>query len=118
MAVIQEFINIILPFFDSVPAIRGVIGFLVVFVAPGFAWTLVIFDFKRINMLERMVLSTGISIASVTLCILSLNLLFNVRITGINSMLAILVLTALPLVWYFIKRLAFKPVNVADNNDI
>ena len=50
-------------FFESVPVIRGIIGFILVLFIPGFAWTLVFF--KQLNVIERIALSFGLSIAVV-----------------------------------------------------
>ena len=66
------------------------------------------FRSRQINIIERLVLSVGISIAIVTLCILGLNILLDISITGINSVMIILVITIIPLVWYFFKRFVGK----------
>ena len=83
--------------------VRGILGFILVFFIPGFAWTLVFF--KQVNILERIVLSFGLSIAVVTLSILVLNKLIGIRITGLNSALIILVITVVPIVIYYLNRL-------------
>ena len=90
-------------FFESVPVIRGILGFILVFFIPGFAWTLVFF--RQVNVLERIALSFGLSIAVVTLSILVLNKLIGIRITGLNSVLIILVITVVPIVVYYLNRL-------------
>ena len=89
---------------SSVPVIRGVLGFLLVFLVPGFAWTLVFFRGKRISILERLALSFGLSVAIVTLSVLALNFVFGVGITGFNAVLIILIVTGVALVIYFLKR--------------
>ena len=94
-----------LPFLDSVPAIRVILGFILVFFLPGFAWTLVFFSRQQINIVERLVLSLGLSIAVVTLTIFALHKLIGVRITGVNSVLIILTITIIPVVIYYLKRL-------------
>ena len=91
-----------LPFFDRVPAIRGIIGFIIVFFVPGFAWTLALFN--KINNVERIALSVGISIATVTLSVLALNLFFKVKITGTNALITIIVITVIGLAIYLVKR--------------
>ncbi len=88
---------------QSVPVIRAVLGLILVFFLPGFAWTLVFF--RQINPLERVTLSLGLSIAIVTLSILSLNILVGIRITGVNSVLIIILLTIIPLAIYYLRRL-------------
>ena len=90
-------------FVESLPVIRGILGFILVFFIPGFAWTLVFF--KQVNVLERIALSFGLSIAVVTLSILVLNKLIGIRITGLNSVLIILVITVVPIVVYYLNRL-------------
>lgn len=94
--------NTFLPLFDRVPAIRGIIGVIIVFFIPGFAWTLALFN--KINNAERIALSVGISIATVTLSVLALNLLFKVKITGTNALFTIIVITVIGLAAYLVKR--------------
>lgn len=91
-----------LPFLDKVPALRGIIGVITVFLVPGFAWTLALFN--KINIAERIGLSIGISVATVTLSILALNLIFGVKITGTNALVTIAVITVIPLGIYLVKR--------------
>ncbi len=86
--------------------VRGILGFILVFFIPGFAWTLVFF--KQVNVLERIALSIGLSIAVVTLSILVLNKLIGIRITGLNSVLIILVITIVPVIIYYLNRLRRK----------
>ena len=94
-----------LPFLDSLPAIRVILGVILVFFLPGFAWTLVFFSGRQINIIERLALSFGLSIAVVTLSILALNKLVGARITGFNSVLIILVIIIIPVVIYYLKKL-------------
>ena len=98
-----QLFEFIVPFFNNVPIIRAILGFIFVFFLPGFAWTLVFF--KRVNIVERVALSLGLSIALVTLSILVLDVLMGVRITGVNSILIISVLIVIPLAFYYLKRL-------------
>ena len=88
---------------ESLSVIRGILGFILMFFIPGFAWTLVFF--RQVNILERIALSFGLSIAVVTLSILVLNKLIGIRITGLNSVLIILVITVVPIVVYYLNRL-------------
>ncbi len=99
---IKQIFEFALPFLDKLPAIRAILGFILVFFLPGFAWTLVFF--KQVNIIERIVLSFGLSIAVVTLSILTLNVLIGVRITGLNSLLIIIVITIIPVTFYYLKR--------------
>ena len=99
---IREFIESALPLLDRLSFVRALLGFILVFFLPGFAWTLVFF--RQINILERLVLSIGLSIAVVVLSILALNKLIGVRITGFNSLLIIIFVTVVPVVFYYLKR--------------
>ncbi|TET66736.1 MAG: DUF1616 domain-containing protein [Dehalococcoidia bacterium] len=99
---IKQIFEFALPFLEKLPAIRAILGFILVFFLPGFAWTLVFF--KNINIIERIALSFGLSIALVTLSILVLNVLIGVRITGLNSLLIIIVITIIPVAFYYLKR--------------
>jgi len=96
-----------LSFLNNIPVIRAIVGSILVFFLPGFAWTLALFN--RINNIERFALSVGLSIASVTVSVLVINLLFKVRITGTNALIIILVITVIPLVIYLLKRLRRRP---------
>ena len=90
------------PFLDSVPIIRAVLGFALVFFLPGFAWTLVFF--RQVNVVERVAISIGLSIALVTLSILSLNRLLGMSITGVSSVVVIVVITVIPVVIYYLRK--------------
>ena len=100
---IREFFGFAFPLLERVPAIRAILGFILVFFLPGFAWTLIFF--KQINVMERMLLSFGLSIALVTLSLFSLNRLIGIRITGFNSVLVIVVVTIVPIAAYYLNRL-------------
>ena len=104
---LRDIFALVFPFLESVPAIRAILGFILVFFLPGFAWTLVFFS--QINVLERVALSFGLSIAIVTLSIIVLHKLLGIRITGFNSVLIILTITIIPLIFYFLKRLILRP---------
>lgn len=102
IAPIRQITNFLLPFLDGMPAVRALLGLAVVFFLPGFAWTLIFF--KKINLLERSVLSLGLSIAVVTLSILALNLLLGISINGLNSLLIIVVVTIIPVILHYLKK--------------
>jgi uncharacterized membrane protein len=102
----------LLPFPDKVPAIRGIIGVIIVFFVPGYAWTLA--TFRRINVIERIGLSIGISIATVTLSVLILNLLLGVNITGINALVTIAIITVIPLEIYLARRYTNRKSEATD----
>ncbi len=99
---IRQILEFVFPFLERLPAIRAVLGFILVFFLPGFAWTLVFF--KQVNIIERIALSFGLSIAVVTLSILILNVLIGIRITGLHSLLLIIIITIIPLTLYYLKR--------------
>lgn len=93
----------VFPFLESLPIIRAILGFILVFFLPGFAWTLVFF--KQINVIERVTLSFGLSIVVVTLSLLLLDRLIGISITGFNSVLVIVAITVLPVLVYYLNRL-------------
>ena len=100
MAVIEA----ALPVLKYIPGLRAVLGVILVFFLPGFAWTLVFFGGKQVSVMERIALSFGLSIALVTLAIFAMNKLAGVRITGTTSLAAILVLIIVPLIYYSFRR--------------
>jgi uncharacterized membrane protein len=102
LAPVGDIFGFTLPFLDSVPAVRAIIGFVLVFFLPGFAWTLVFF--RQLDLVARIALSVALSIAVVTLSILALNVLFGVRITGLNSLVIIAVVTLIPIGIRYLRR--------------
>lgn len=103
MDYIRQLFDFAFPFLERLSIIRALLGFILVFFLPGFTWTLVFF--KQINVIERIALSFGLSIAVVTLSLIALNLLVGIKITGLNSALIIIVVTIIPLVFYYLNRL-------------
>ena len=103
---IKELVDWAVPFLDNVPIVRAVLGIVLVFFAPGFAWSLVLF--KQISRIERFVLSFALSLTLVTLTILGLNIVLNLPVNGLNTLLTILLLTIIPLIMYFIRRYTQK----------
>ena len=102
---INQLLQDVIPFIESVPVIRAIFGAIIVFLLPGFAWTLVLF--RKLSIIERIAISFGLSIATVTLSIAVLHLLFGMKITGANSLITIIVITVIALAIYFIRR--FRP---------
>ncbi len=96
-----------LSFLNDIPVLREIVGGIIVLFLPGFAWTLALFN--KINNVERIALSVGLSIASVTVSVLAANLLFNISITGTNALIIIAVITVIALGIYLIRRLRRKP---------
>lgn len=101
-----ELLDSFLSVFNSLPGVRAVLAFVLVFFLPGFAWTLIFFRGRQINAIERLALSFGLSIAIVVLSIMALNIVFDVRITGFNSVLIIIVVTVVPLIYYSVRCIA------------
>ena len=99
LSVNKRFLDFALPVIDKAPLVRAIIGAILVFFLPGFAWTLVFF--KELQLLERAALSFGLSMALVTLGILFTNIVFHIRITGLNSLLTITIITLIPLAIYY-----------------
>jgi len=108
----------VLPFLDRLPAVRAILGSIFVFFLPGFAWTLVFFRGRQINLIERFVLSFGLSIAIVTLSLLALNRLIGLRLTGVNSVLVIIAVTVIPVAVYYLNRLIRRPRQNGDSFDL
>ncbi len=100
---IRELSGFAFPLLEGLPVIRAILGFILVFFVTGFAWTFVFF--RQINLIERVALSLALSIVVVTLSLLIMNWLIGIRITGLNSVLVIIVVTILPVLAYFLKRL-------------
>ncbi len=95
---IRAIFDFVLPFLNNVPIIRAILGFILVFFLPGFAWTLVFF--KQINIIGRVAFSLALSIVVVTFSLLLANRLFGIKLTGFNSALIIIVITILPVAAY------------------
>lgn len=100
---VKELVALILPLFERFPFVRAILGFVLVFFLPGFAWTLIFF--KEIKVIERVALSFGLSIALVILSVFLANRAFGVRITGFNSFLVIVAITIVPVTIYGVSWL-------------
>ena len=97
-----QIFGFIFPFLEHVPVLRAILGFILVFFLPGFAWTLVFFS--KVTIVERLALSFGLSIAIVTISIIILNVLLDVKITGGNALFIIFFLVIIPLAIYYLRR--------------
>ncbi|MFH1722870.1 MAG: DUF1616 domain-containing protein [Candidatus Altiarchaeota archaeon] len=76
--------------------IRAVIGFFLVLFVPGYALTWAFFpDDSEIDLLERIALAIGLSISSVVLAVYFTNIVFQLKINLVNSLLIILVITVI-----------------------
>ena len=70
--------------------IKIILGVVVILVLPGYIWSHVFFKKKELDVLERVAVSTGLSIAIVPLLIFLLNQVFGMKITFTNSFLTLL----------------------------
>jgi len=102
---LREAFDLILTWVEHVPGLRELLGFGLIFILPGFSWSLVFFRGRQVSILERVVLSFGLSVALVTLGMFGLNLIFGVRVTGFNAVVMVVLLTIFAFtVWYCCKR--------------
>jgi len=92
----------IIPLAERLSVLRAIVGFILVFFLPGFIWTFVFFN--QVNIIERIALSFGLSIAVLTLGIIVLHVILGMRITGSYAVLFIGVSIIIALVLYFLKR--------------
>jgi uncharacterized membrane protein len=99
---VKQTLDFSLPLLGPVAFLRAALGLLLVFFLPGFTWTLIFF--RRVAVIERVVLSAGLSIALVTLVVCALNLLLGVKISGLNSLLTIVAIAVIPVILYCILR--------------
>ena len=88
---------------DPISLTRMILGSIFVLFIPGFAWTFLFFKKQEIDIIERIALSFGLSIALVPLTIFYLNNLFHMKITAVNSFVVISVLTIAPLGYVYLK---------------
>lgn len=99
---------------DVLFILRAIFGSIFVLFVPGFAWSFVFFNREQINIVERITLSFGLSIALVVLSIFLLNGLADVAITEVSSAVTIASLTIIALLCYYLKRKAL-PQRIADS---
>lgn len=92
---------------ETLVALRIVLGSAFVLFVPGFAWTYVFFKRGKIDGIERVALSFALSIVLVPLTIFYLNRILGVDITLVNSVIIILVITAVPVA---IRRIGTEKV--------
>ena len=109
-----QLLDDLIPSSGGLLVIRAILALILVFILPGFAWTLVFFN--KISRIERAALSFGLSIAAVTLSILVLNVLFGMRINGVNALLTIFVITVIPLAIYFVRRYLTRQSKAANGD--
>lgn len=89
---------------DQIPGLRAFVTVILIFFLPGFAWSFVFFSSEQINKLERVVLSIGLSIALVTVSMYALNLALDVKVTGTNAVIDIIIITFAAVAFYFSRK--------------
>ena len=84
-----------------IEAARIILGSAFVLFLPGYVWSFVFFKKEDIDIIERIALSFGLSIAIVPLIVFYLNWLFHIQINLINSSITILLISA---IGYFFSK--------------
>lgn len=82
--------------------LRAIGGFLLIFIIPGLVWTLVIF--KKLHIIERIVLSFGLSIAVVTLIVFVPGIAMGVPITVSTVLISTAATVCIALALYALRR--------------
>jgi len=82
--------------------LRAIGGFLLIFIIPGLVWTLVIF--RKLHIMERIVLSFGLSIAIVTLVNYIPSKAFGLPITVSNVLISIAAVIGLALLLHALRK--------------
>ncbi|MFC1948303.1 DUF1616 domain-containing protein [Chloroflexota bacterium] len=75
--------------------VRMIFGGIFVLFVPGFCWSFLFFKRKSIDLIERIALSFGLSIALVPLTVFWLNWIFDMRITELSVVLTVCGLSVL-----------------------
>ncbi|MDY6794628.1 MAG: DUF1616 domain-containing protein [Actinomycetota bacterium] len=84
--------------------LRSIAALLFLIFIPGFAWTLVFFKEREVDILERFVYSIALSIALMAIALFFANRLLGVRINVPNSFAIVVVLTAIPFIHRFLSK--------------
>jgi uncharacterized membrane protein len=90
--------------------LRAIGGFLFVFILPGFVWTLV--TFRKLQIIERVIVSFGLSIAIVALVVYVPNITMGIIICGINTLISTAAITVAALLLYTLRQ--FKGRGIRD----
>ncbi|RLC96195.1 MAG: hypothetical protein DRI40_03880, partial [Chloroflexi bacterium] len=93
--------------------IEVIFGVLFILFLPGFVWSFLVFRMREVDLLERVAISIGLSIATVTLVVFWLNWLFGMPITLLSASLVSVALTALP-AGYLLLRYPSLPKSAMD----
>jgi uncharacterized membrane protein len=83
--------------------VKAILGSIFLLFIPGFAWSFVFFPRRELDAIERIALSFGLSIAIVPITIFLLNRLAGVAITPLSAAIAVGVLTAIPVAYYYLR---------------
>ena len=86
--------------------LRIFFGCLFVLFVPGFAWSFVILRKRERDLIERIAISAGLSLALVPLTLFWLHYLFGVGLTLLNAVLAVCGLAAVPAAYLLSQRLS------------
>lgn len=92
-------------FLEGLTLLRMVLGAALMLFLPGLAWSFVFFRRGQIDVVERIALSFGLSIAISTLSLLIMVILFGMKLTGLNVGLVVTVLTIIPVAILSLNRL-------------
>jgi len=82
--------------------LRAIGGFALVFFIPGFTWTLVLF--AKLNIMERIVLSFGLSMAIIALVAYMPNKAMGIPITVANALISTAAVTGIALLLYALRK--------------
>jgi len=89
---------------DAGEVLRIIFGSFFILFVPGFAWSYVFFDRGKIDLVERLALSFGLSIALVPLTVFWFNWVFNVGITLVNTWLLVCGITIVAIIWLYARK--------------
>lgn len=93
--------------------IQMLIGSLLVLFVPGLTWTYALFDNREIDLIERIALAVGLSMAMVPLSLFYLHDLAGMRIDLENSVYVVLLLTVVALCLIMFRR--YRSVSLRNN---
>jgi uncharacterized membrane protein len=89
---------------DALDIVRIIFGSVFVLFVPGYAWSYVFFGRGKIDLVERLALSFGLSIALVPLTVFWFNWVFHVQITLVNTCLIVCGITIIAIVWFYARK--------------
>lgn len=93
--------------------IQMLIGSLLVLFVPGLTWTYALFDNREIDLIERIALAVGLSMAMIPLSLFYLHDLAGMRIDLENSVYVVLLLTVVALCLIMFRR--YRSVSLRNN---